>query len=192
MGFLQRRQEEKPMTSQFTSLRVREGSTWRIAESIVAQDHAAALDELAWLVGTWKASGPAGPDGSKPEVEIVYEKPIGEFCIVGRARYEAPGRPAMTALEIIHAERGTGIIRTWMFDSTGALAEGVIESDGTTLHQSMSGTPSAGVPGGVATWVQVIAPTGEGSCTVHAIERSIDGIAVPDGVPLHFKKVAPQ
>jgi len=180
----------KPVVSQFTSVRVREGNTWRLAESVVVPVSAAALDELDWLVGTWKASGPAGPDGTKAEVEIVYEKPIGEFCIVGRVRYQVAGRPAVTALEVIHAERGTRDIRTWVFDSTGARAEGVIEFDGTTLHQSMKGTPAAGVPGEVARWVQVIAPTGEGSCTVHAIERFIDGVAVPDGAPLHFKKVS--
>jgi hypothetical protein len=35
----------------------------------------------------------------------------------------------------------------------------------------------------------VIAPAGEGRVTMHSIERSIDGVALPDGQPLHFRKV---
>jgi uncharacterized protein (TIGR02246 family) len=181
---------DKPLVSRFTSLRVREGNTWRIAESVVEPERAAALDELDWLLGTWKASGKPAEDGGKTEVEITYEKPVGDFCIVGHAKYQAAGRPAVTALEVIHADRESGLVRCWVFDSSGTRAEGVIESDGTTYHQSMTGTPSEGVPGNVAKWVQVIAPTGEGRCTVHAIERSIDDVPVPDGEPLHFQKVS--
>jgi hypothetical protein len=81
------------------------------------------------------------------------------------------------------------MVRSQIFDATGSRAEGVIESDGTTLHKTMTGTPSEGARGAVARWVQVIAPTGEGRCTVHAIERSIDGVTVPDDEPLHFRKV---
>lgn len=181
---------DKPRVSRFTSLRVREGDAWRIAESVVEPERAAALDELDWLLGTWKATGKAAENGGKTEVEITYEKPVGDFCIVGHATYQAAGKPPVTALEVIHADRDSGLVRCWIFDSAGARAEGVIESDGTTYHQAMTGTPSEGVPGNVAKWVQVIAPTGEGRCTVHAIERSIDDVPVPDGEPLHFQKVS--
>ncbi len=180
----------KQTNSRFTSLRVREGDTWRLAESVVVPEHAAALDEMDWLVGTWTASGAAAEDGPKTEVEVVYEKPLGDYCILGRTRYQPAGGAPVTAVEVIHADRETGRVRSWIFDSTGARAEGVIESDGTTFHKTMVGTPSEGVPGKVARWVQVIAPTGDARCTVHSIERSIDDVPVPDGEPLHFQKVA--
>jgi uncharacterized protein (TIGR02246 family) len=179
----------KPITSRFTSLRVREGNTWRISESVVEDEHGAALDELDWLVGTWKATGEAAPDGTQDDVEITYEKPLGSYCIVGRVEYQTAGRPGVRALEVIHADRESGVVRSWIFDSTGARAEGVIESDGTSFHKTMTGTPAEGVPGAVARWVQTIAPTGEGSCTIHSIERFMDDAPVPDGEPLHFQKV---
>ncbi len=179
----------KTIASRFTSLRVREGTTWRLAESIVVPEHASALDELDWMIGTWKTTGVPAKDGSKNEVEIVYEKPVGATTIVGRIRYQLAGRPAVSALEVIHADRETGLVRSWIFDSIGARAEGVIESDGTTLHKTMVGTPAEGAAGTVARWVQVIAPTGDGRCTVHSIERSIDDVTVADGEPLHFRKV---
>lgn len=181
---------DKPNMSRFTSLRVREGTIWRISESVVESDRAAALDELDWLIGTWKAKGNATADGTKTEIEITYDKPVGDFCIVGQVKYQTPGRPAVTAIEVIHADRESGLVRTWVFDSTGARAEGVVESDGTTFHKAMQGTPSEGVSGSVSRWAQVIAPTGEGRCTVHAIERFIDDAPVPDGEPLHFQKVS--
>lgn len=179
----------KPVTSRFTSLRVREGETWRLAESLVIPAHATALEELDWLVGTWTAESGSREDGGKTSIETIYEKPLGPYCIVGRSRIRPPEGAVVEALEVIHADRGTGLIRTWVFDSSGARGEGVIESDGTSYSKSMVGSPSDRVPGRVARWTQVLAPAGDSRCTMHSIERSIDGVAVPDGEPLHFRKV---
>lgn len=181
----------KPVTSRFTSLRVREGQAWRLAESVVVPEHAAALDDLEWLAGTWttRSAKGQGEAGGKTSIETVYEKMLGGYCLLGRTTITSPERPAIEALEIIHADRGTGAIRSWVFDSTGASGEGVIEFDGTTLEKQMVGTPSDRVPGAVARWTQVIAPTGDGRCTMHSIERSIDGVAMPDGEPVHLRKV---
>lgn len=176
----------KPVTSRFTSLRVREGEAWRLAESLVVPEHAAALDDFEWLLGTW-ASQPGG--AGKPSIETVYEKQLGGYCLLGRSRIKPAEGPAVESLEIIHADRATGAIRSWVFDATGARGEGVIVFDGTTLEKLMVGTPSDRVPGSVARWTQVVAPTGEGRCTMHAIERSVDGAPLPDGEPIHFRKV---
>ena len=113
---------DKGLESRFTGLRVKEGTVWRIAESKVTPAHAAALDDLEWLVGTWRA-------------------------------------------------------------------EGFFEWDGTSFEKVMSGTPSDAVRGRVAHWVQTISPTGEGRATTHMVERSIDGVALPDAPPMHFKKI---
>ncbi|MFM7135776.1 MAG: hypothetical protein ACKO1M_01725, partial [Planctomycetota bacterium] len=179
----------KPVTSRFTSLRVREGQTWRLAESLVVPEHAAALDDLDWLVGTWATAAGGATAAGQPAIEAVYEKQLGGYCLVGRSRIKPAEGPAIEAIEIIHADRGSGLIRTMVCDSTGAVGEGVVTFDGTTLEKSMVGTPSDRVPGGVARWTQVIAPAGEGRYTMHSIERSIDGVAMPDGAPVHLRKV---
>jgi uncharacterized protein (TIGR02246 family) len=178
----------KRVVSRFTSLRVREGDTWRLAESLVIPEHAAALDDLDWLVGTWIAEAAGRPSGGTTSIETTYEKQVGGYCLVGRSRIRPPSGPVVEALEVIHADRGTGLVRSWVFDSTGAQAQGVVVSDGTTLHLEMVGTPSDRVPGRVSRWTQVISPTGAGRCTMHAIERSVDGVPLPDGEPLHFRK----
>jgi len=179
----------KPVSSRFTSLRVREGATWRLAESIVVTEHWSALDDLDWLVGTWTTMGTKGEKTGPTAIETVYEKMLGGYCLLGRSRIQVAEGPAVEALEIIHADRATGVIRSWVYDSTGAQGEGVITVDDGTVEKTMVGTPSDRVPGAVARWTQVVAPTGEGRVTMHSIERSIDGVAMPDGQPLHFRKV---
>lgn len=109
--------------------------------------------------------------------------------IVGRTKVRPKSGAAIETLEVVHADRATGTVRSWTFDSTGARAEGVLETEGTSLNQAMVGTPSAAVGGSVARWERVIAPAGEGRFTLHAIDRSIDGQPLPDGKPLHFRKI---
>jgi len=181
---------DKPLESRFTGLRVKEGSVWRLAESRVTPAHVAALDDLDWMLGTWQADV-----ADRATIEITYEKSLGGYCIVGKTKImPKPGKATLLpngieALEVIHADRDAGLIRAWVFDSTGAKAEGYFEFDGTSFEKVMSGTPSDAVRGRVATWVQVISPSGEGKATTHMIERRIDGVNLPDAAPLTFKKV---
>ena len=181
---------DKPLESRFTGLRVKEGSVWRLAESRVTPAHMAALDDLDWMLGTWQADV-----ADRATIEIAYEKALGGYCIVGKTKImPKPGKATLLpngieALEVIHADRDAGLIRSWVFDSTGAKAEGFFEFDGTSFEKVMSGTPSDAVRGRVATWVQVISPSGEGKTTTHMIERRIDGVELPDAAPLTFKKV---
>ncbi len=181
---------DKPLESRFTGLRVKEGSVWRLAESRVTPAHVAALDDLDWMLGTWQADV-----ADRATIQITYEKALGGYCIVGKTKFmPKPGKATLLpngieALEVIHADRDAGLIRSWVFDSTGAKAEGFFEFDGTSFEKVMSGTPSDAVRGRVATWVQVISPSGEGKATTHMIERRIDGVNLPDAAPLTFKKV---
>ena len=179
-----RRPGEKPIESRFSSLRVLEGDTWRLAESLVAPAHAAALDDLDWVLGTWRSEGTASP-----AVEVVYEKTVGGYCILGRTKIKPKTGKERDILQVIHADRATGLVKTWIFDSSGARAEGVVKADGASYHQSLVGTPAEGAGGTVARWVQVIAPAGDGKFSLHAIERTLDGKPLPDGQPLDFRKV---
>lgn len=174
----------KPVVSRFVSLRVLEDGAWRIAESVVRPTQAAVLEELEWLVGTWKTES-----GRGDEAEASFSRPLGDSCIVGRTTIKPKAGGAREVLQVIHADRASGQVKTWIFDSTGARAEGVVEADGASYHQSLVGTPAETALGSRVRWVQVIAPSGDGRFTMHAIERSVDGVPVPDGPPLHFRKV---
>lgn len=178
-----KRPGEKPTASPFVSLRVFEDGAWKLAESIVAPNHAAALDELGWLVGTWQATD--AKEGTT--VETRYERAAGGEALVGRTITRPKQGAVIESLDVIHADRATGAVRSWLFDSTGARAEGVFSADGASFNRSLVGTPAAG--NGSAAWTQVIVPGGEGRFTLQSIERSLDGRPLPDNPPLHFKKL---
>lgn len=180
-----RKTGDKPVESRFESLRVLDDGAWRLAESIVAPSHAAALDDLDWILGTWQASDPR----AGTSVETTFERALGGFAIIGRTKVRPKNGAVIETLEIVHADRATGTVRSWTFDSTGARAEGVLETEGTTLNQAMVGTPSAAVGGSVARWERVLAPAGEGRFTLQSIDRSVDGLPLPDGAPMHFRRI---
>lgn len=173
---------EKPAETPFESLRVLEDGAWRLAESLVAPSPAAALDELSWLVGTWQATD--AKEGTT--VAVTYEKAVGGQALLGRTKIVPKQGAAIESLDLIHADRATGLVRSWLFDSTGARAEGVFSADGTAFNRTLVGTPADGV--GRTQWTQVIVPGGEGRFTLQSIERSIDGQPLPDNPPLHFRK----
>jgi hypothetical protein len=175
---------DPPVPSRFSSLRVLEDGVWRLAESVVAPSHAAALHDLGWLVGSWQATD----DKTGMTVELDVEKAAGGFALVGRTTMRSKAGPVREAIELMHADREEGVIRTSIIDSLGAHAEGVIESDGTTLNRVLTGVPGDAVAGSRVQYVQTLTPGGDGKFTLHSIERSIDGRPVPDGSPLHFTK----
>jgi len=175
--------------SRFTSLRVREGDTWRLAESVVVPEHATALDGLAWMVGTWTAETARDKDGSRTTIETIYEQPLGPYCLVGRTRIRPANGDQVDAMEVIHADRSTGLIRCWVFDSTGAFGEGVVESDGLAIRKRFVGAPADRAGGRLVRWKQMLTPAGDNRCTMQTLERSIDEVAVGDGELLHFRKV---
>ena len=175
---------EKPMPSRFSSLRIMENGGWRLVESVVAPSHAAALHDFGWLVGAWQATdAKAGMT-----VDLNFEKAAGGFALVGRTMMRSKAGATREVIEVIHADRDDGLIRTSIIDSLGAHAEGVIESDGMTLNRVLTGVPGDTVAGSRVQYVQVIVPGGEGQFALQSIERSIDGRPVPDGPTLHFKK----
>jgi uncharacterized protein (TIGR02246 family) len=176
--------DEPPIPSRFSSLRVLDGGAWRLAESVVAPSHAAALHDLGWLIGSWQATD----DKTGMTVDLVFEKAAGGFALVGRTMMRSKTGATREAIEVIHADRDDGLIRTSIIDSLGAHAEGVIESDGTTLNRVLTGVPGDAVAGSRVQYVQALTPGGDGKFTLHSIERSIDGRPVPDGPPLHFTK----
>jgi len=179
----------KPIETRFESLRVLEGATWRLAESTVEPSQVDALEALAWMVGTWRATDP----DSGATVDASYQRVAGGHLILGGIRHRAPARDGLPATEIdvvelVHPDKATGSVRSWVFDSTGARAEGVFETDGTSFNRRFVGTTADNAAGDVARWVQVIVPTGDSTCTMRSIERTLDGRPLPDKAPLHFKR----
>jgi len=206
--------------SRFESLRVLEEGSWRLLESLVAVAPESALDDLDWLLGTWRADdegqiaagGPPAGDQQKPgrRAEMSVSRRLGGKVIVIEGRLtpgagsSGGGSPAAAGpagggiefLEIIWPDRAAGVVRGLVCDSTGARAESVFAVDVTAeptgapaiIEETLVGISSAG-GGRAARWTRRFLPAGPDAFTLHATDRSIDGIAVPDGRPLRYTRL---
>lgn len=173
----------RPVETRFDSLRVLEEGVWRIAESVVEPSQVEALDALDWMVGNWKGTLPGGGT-----VDATYQRVAGGHLILGGIRTRAADGEELDVVELIHPDKATGSVRSWVFDSTGARAEGFVETDGTAFNRRYVGTTADGASGSVARWVQLLVPTGPRSCTLQSIERSLDGRPLPDRDPVHLTR----
>lgn len=172
-------------TCRFESLRVKEDGVWRIAKCKVEQVPDASLTDLGWLEGTWQAKDKA----TGQEVRAVFEKAHGGKLMLGRMETTGKDGQKVEVLQVLQADPREGVIRCWLFESTGGRAEGTIQHDGATFNTSLEGVPPAALLGDRAQSVQVLTPTGADGFTWHVIERVIDGMRVPDQKPLLFSRV---
>lgn len=175
----------EPIVSRFDTLRVLESGTWRIAESRVVPTPRAALADLAWMVGTWQSTD--AKTGST--IDATYEKSLDGHALVGRIKVKRKDGSTVDSLDVIHADRLTGRVRSWNFDSTGARAEGMFSSDGTSFERKLVGTPGDPAAGSRAEWMQVLTPLGRDMLLWHSIERTIDGRPQPDTEPVHLRRI---
>lgn len=176
---------EKPHGSRFESLRVAENGTWRIAESRVGPSAGALMHDLAWLLGTWQATDAR----TGTSFEMRFEKALDGRAILGRSTIRPKQGSPVEAIDLIHADARDGLVRCWILDSTGARAEGVLDSDGTSLNRSLVGVAGEEAGSGRVQWVQVIAPGAGDRMVLHAIDRAVDGRPVPDGEPVTFRRI---
>jgi uncharacterized protein (TIGR02246 family) len=177
--------DEEPVVSRFDSLRVLENGVWRIAESRVVPTQRAALTDLAWMVGVWQSTDAK----TGTTIDATYEKSLGGHTIVGRIKVRRKDGTTVESIDVIHPDRLTARVRSWSFDSTGARAEGMFSSDGTSFDRRLVGTPGDPARGSRAEWVQVLTPLGRDMLLWHSIERTIDGQAEPDSEPVHLRRI---
>jgi len=174
----------RALESHFESLRVFDDGEWRLAESIVTPSQDVAMEQLAWLLGTWTATDPT--DGAV--LECRYERAADGHVILGRTTVTPKEGSPLESIDVIHADTATGTIRSWVFDSTGARAEGVFETDGTAFNRAFEGLAAHGAEGLRSRWVQMMVPTGPTTIVMRSIERTVDGRPVADGRPWHLQK----
>jgi len=177
--------DAEPAVSRFDSLRVLEQGSWRIAESRVVPTPRTALADLSWMLGTWQSTDAK----TGTTIDATYEKSLEGNALVGRIKVKQKDGATVESLDVIHADRLTGQVRSCSFDSTGARAEGTFTSDGTSFERKMVGTPGNPDLGNRAEWMQVLSPLGRDMLLWHSIERTIDGHAQPDTEPVHLRRI---
>lgn len=163
--------------TRFSSLRVLESGQWRLAESRETSIATATIEDLAWLVGTWKAEGPAA------DLTVRYEKALGNKGLIGKINGKSPAGD-FEVVEVIQLHDGE--LRTWIFDSSGLSGEGFWEHDGARFNRTIHGTSADGAP---ASSVQVVTRTSSDSFLWNPIERMRGGSRLPDLAHVKFTRV---
>lgn len=173
------------ISSEFTSLRVLEGDQWLLAESIVTTMPQASLGDVSWMTGTWEGTTPGGEP-----LRIDVTQDLDGQAVVSRITVGPADEPLVTAIDVIHADAASGRLRSWTFDSTGARAEGVLVSNGTSFNRIVEGISAPDSGGLESTWVQVITPLDEHRLVLQSIERTLEGETLPDSDAIILKKAA--
>ncbi len=163
-------------TTRYVCSYVKKGDAWLIAElnetTLPPVDAAAAaLDDLAWLVGSWKDSSPGVTVISK----VNWTNNHHFLC--RSVTVERDGQDPMQATEVIGYDPVAGALRSWMFDSEGGFGEGTWKRDGNKWMNSFAGT----APDGSTSSAQhIITYIDEKKYTWESVNRQNGGEILPN------------
>ena len=162
---------------------VRESGRWMLA--VVREwDHDAdpsvSLKDLEWLVGTWHA---ATPDG---EVNIAYKWDQNQLFIRGNFTVKEGTKVAESGTETITKDNAEGVIRSWLFQSDGAFAGGVLTRDGAKWNVDVRAVRA---DGSRLSATVIYVPVDADTFTWQAVNQVVDGVAEVDTPPIKVTRV---
>jgi uncharacterized protein (TIGR02246 family) len=132
---------------------------------------AAALDDISWLVGSWKDNTP----GVTVETNVAWTK--NQHFLRRSITVTREGEDPSEATEIIGYDPVAGQLHSWIFDSEGGFGEGSWKQDGNKWLISFTSTAPDGSTG---TAQQVITYVSDDKFTWESINRQSDGEALPN------------
>jgi uncharacterized protein (TIGR02246 family) len=174
-----------PNASRYSALHVRQDGNWLVAmlkEWGDEEANQAKLDDLAWLIGTWKSDG--GDSQSQADYEWAENKKFirCKYTITSKKDKTAPG----SGTQVIAIDPAVGLIRAWTFDSDGGIGEAfwtfevdrwVIESIGTLAD------------GSETTATNFLQRKGNDAFTWRSVQRTLDDEKLPDIGPIQVSRV---
>jgi uncharacterized protein (TIGR02246 family) len=131
-----------------------------------------ALEELAWMVGTWVNEGTDG------KVELDYRlADDGNFIIGDLSVIAADGRQVMKSIQRIAWDASEGKFRSWTFDSDGGWGEATwLMTDEGWVMQSKAVSPL----GERGSAIVSIVPESADRFVIIGTHRTTEGMAEPD------------
>jgi uncharacterized protein (TIGR02246 family) len=168
------------------SLLVREDGKWKVA--IVQEwDRDDGLDvtinELAWLIGTWKVAT------KDREVTTTYEWDENKVFILGKYTVKEGDKVIESGTQKIVKDNSAGAIHSWVFQSDGGFGDGLWTRDGKKWTVDVSGvTPDGRELTATAIYIHVDANT----YTWQSVDQTVDGEPIPDTQPIKVTKQKPQ
>jgi len=162
---------------------VREAGRWKVA-AVREWDHDlsedVSLNDLEWLIGTWRASGDDGRTAT-----LSYERDDRNAFIRGRYVIEKGGKTVETGTEIIGKDNAAGVIRSWFFESDGSFGSAVWSRDGKSWSLDLH---AVRMQGSQLTAAITYLPIDAASFTWRAANQMLDGVKVADSPPIKVVK----
>jgi uncharacterized protein (TIGR02246 family) len=172
--------KELPNSSSYRAFHVRENGQWRIA---AAQEWGAGLDrldDLEWLIGTWK--GTANND----EITLSFARDEKEACIVAKTMKRSGDKEHSSGTMRIAFDPQRGQLRSWHFDADGGHGQSLWIRDGNSWVLDAIGV---GGDGADTESVNILSRIGPNEITWRSIDRVVNGQPLPDTVPVKLTRV---
>jgi uncharacterized protein (TIGR02246 family) len=176
-----------PVDSRYTTVHVKTDGKW-LAASV--RDHApkdrrqhrAELQQLNWLKGNWI------DEGDDSIVSFVCQPSDNGNFLIRQFNIQITGREAMSGTQRIGWDPLTGKLRTWMFDSEGAYADGHWHRDGENWVLKTTGTTADGES---ASSTSIYTLVNEHTMTWQSIDQEIAGVQQPDSEVVTIVRQSP-
>jgi uncharacterized protein (TIGR02246 family) len=159
----------------YSIVHVKKDGKWYLASvresNTPAAGNAQGLKDLEWLVGHWTAK----EDTVTTELSCEWNE--GKNSLVRRYKTKAADGTAHSGFQIITRDPADGAIRAWMFDSDGGIGTETWTKDGDRWVIETNGIAKEG---GETASTNLLKRINEDSYTWRSVERSVDGVSVPD------------
>ena len=168
-----------PTSTEYSTIHVRENGKWKIAVSRewgAGQDR---LEDLEWLIGTWKGGG------NGLETVMSFERNEQRACIISQYSQKAKGKVVSSGTVRIALDPQRGQLRSWHFDDDGGHGQSLWLRDGNRWVLDSIGTMGEGSN---TESVNLLIRTGRDTITWQSIDREVDGGSLPDTAPVNLTR----
>jgi uncharacterized protein (TIGR02246 family) len=170
---------ERPTSSRYSVLYVREGGRWLMAQLREQPDERNSLRDLEWLIGTWEAKT------EEARIRTTYEWDANKNSIRCRIAIEGPGRN-IAGLQVLLEDPRTGQLRSWLFDDDGSFGDAAWTRDGKRWLIAASGVQA---DGGELTATNILTPVDKDNFVWQSTQRTLDGEELPNIPPVKVTRV---
>jgi uncharacterized protein (TIGR02246 family) len=164
------------------TLLVREGGQWKMAivqEWDRDQGLDVSLKELEWLIGTWHVAT------KDREVTTTYEWDENKVFIRGKYTVKEGPKVVESGTQMIGKDNFAGAIHSWVFSSDGGFGDGLWTREGKKWFVDVSGVAADGRN---LTATAIYHHLDANAYTWQSVDQAVDGVPIPDTVPIKVTK----
>jgi len=171
--------------SAYTAVHVKQGDKWLMASvresEMPAVTVAANLSDIAWLVGSWAASG----DASK--VELSFDWMANKHFLRGQTTIASKDGSSSGGTQIIGQDPQSGRIVSWFFNADGGHGYGEWSQEGSRWIINTEGMSADGAP---TSAINVLYHADDNVVSWQSVNRAIGGTQLPNAKEVVIERVS--